>query len=240
MKIQTFVFNWVGHEQNAVALERSLGRLCDVRVINSDSTVESRHAGWRHIGDSAYFTDQWNTALELFDGDILFHIQADASYPNFAAMFERCRFAIGRHNCGVYAPNVDFTPWQYNRRELRRLDDDLLEVAQTDCTCWAICREVIDRLPSVDPRVNKFGWGIDFLVIATARALNKRVARDYRFTVAHPRSTGYDIEEASRQLKSLLQSLPPELRRIFVSLQEEAQSKLKIEGSRVWNWFHGR
>ncbi len=204
-------------------------------VINSDSTVEFRHTAWHHIGDSAYFTDQWNKALELFDGDVLFHIQADASYPNFAAMFERCRFAVGLHNCGVYAPNVDYTKWEYNRRKLRRLNDDLLEVAQTDCTCWAISREVLDRLPPVDPRANKFGWGIDFLVIATARALNKSVARDYQFTVAHPRWTGYDTEEARRQLKTVLQSLPPELRRIFVSLQKEAKSKLayRTPGYRV-------
>ncbi len=127
------------------------GSCASAFVINSDSTVEFRHTAWHHIGDSAYFTDQWNKALELFDGDVLFHIQADASYPNFAAMFERCRFAVGLHNCGVDAPNVDYTKWEYNRRKLRRLNDDLLEVAQTDCTCWAISREVLDRLPPVDP-----------------------------------------------------------------------------------------
>ena len=235
MKIQAFVFNWVGHEAKRRALERALGQLCESRVINSDSTVESGHSTWHHIGDSAYFTEQWNKALELFDGDILFHIQADASYPDFAEMFERCRFAVARHNCGVYAPNVDYTNWKYNRRKLRRLDDDLLEVPQTDCTCWAITREVLDRLPSVDPRVCKFGWGIDFLAITTARALNKRVARDYRFHVAHPRSTGYDTAEAGRQLLPVIQSLPPELRRIFVSLQKEAKCKLdyRTPGYRV-------
>jgi hypothetical protein len=225
MKFQAFVFNWVGHEQNAVALERSLSQLCESRVINSDSSVEMCHADWHHIGDEAYFTEQWNTAVELFDADILFHIQADASFSDFPDLFQRCRFAVERHNCGVYAPNIDFTNWEYDRRKLRRIDDDLLEVPQTDCTCWAISRKVLDRLPPVNSQVCRFGWGIDFLAIATARALNMRAARDYRFTVAHPRSTGYDSKEAGRQLHALLESLPTQLRREVLSLQKEVRSK---------------
>ena len=74
-----------------------------MEVINSDSTVEGRHPAWRHIGDEAYFTAQWNKALDLFDADVLFHIQADASFTRFAEMFERCRFAMCELGCGIYA-----------------------------------------------------------------------------------------------------------------------------------------
>ena len=107
---------------------------------------------------------------------------------------------------GSMRPNVDYTAWRYDRRKLRLLDDDLLEVPQTDCTCWAISREVLDRLPPVDPHICKFGWGIYYLTITAARALNKPAVRDYRFTVcASPldrlrhRRGGSAVEDAAPQ-----------------------------------------
>jgi hypothetical protein len=226
MKIQAFIFNWVGYEANAAALEQSLSSVGTVHVINSDSTVECRHPGWHHLGDEAYFAAQWNKALELFDGDVLFHIQADASFTQFAELFERCRFAVDHCGCGVYAPNVDFTFWNYDRNRLRPIDADLFEVPQTDCTCWAVAREVLQRVPRVDPRINKIGWGLDWMVVAAARTIQKKVARDYRFTVAHPKKTGYKIGQAQRDMAAMLETAPPQARSALRKLRKEALSKL--------------
>jgi hypothetical protein len=225
MKIQAFVFNWVGHEERAATLEQQLGGLCDARVINSDSSVENRHPAWQHVGDDAYFAAQWNKALELFDADVLFHIQADASFPGFAGILERCRFAIGQRDCGIYAPNVDFTHWTYDRSRLKAIDAELFEVPQTDCTCWAIARELIERAPRVDPISNKFGWGIDWMMMATARLLRKKVVRDYRFTLAHPQGTGYNTATATRLAQAMLDSFPEDLR--------EMQELVKIDAERL-------
>jgi len=223
MKIQAFIFNWVGHEQNAVTLEQQLCGLCDVTVINSDSSVENQHPAWHHLGDEAYFSAQWNKALELFEADVLFHIQADASFPCFAEILERCRFAVGEHDCGIYAPNVDYTFWTYDRSRLRAIDADLLEVPQTDCTCWAIARELLERAPRVDPLANKFGWGIDWMMMATARLLGRKVARDYRFTLAHPRGTGYNTDTANRSAQAMLDSFPDDLREMRQLVRIDAE-----------------
>ena len=235
MKIQAFVFNWVGHEQNAATLEQQLGGLCDVTVVNSDSSVENRHPAWQHVGDEAYFAAQWNKALELFDADALFHIQADASAPCFAEILERCRFAIGQRGCGIYAPNVDFTHWTYDRARLRAIDAELFEVPHTDCTCWAIAREVLQRAPRVDPVANKFGWGIDSMMIATARLLRKKVARDDRFTLAHPQGTGYNQATAIRLAKAMLNSLPDDLREMQQLVRIEAE---RLRTRSVWERYY--
>jgi hypothetical protein len=50
-------------------------------VINSDETLSD--AGWINVGDDAYFTKQFITALARFDGDVLFHMQGDGSYANW-------------------------------------------------------------------------------------------------------------------------------------------------------------
>jgi hypothetical protein len=215
-----------------MALERQLGALCPVRVINSESAVEARHPHWEHVGEDAYFAAQWQHAVDGFDGDVLFHVQADAASPHFAAILERGLAAMRQHGAGVYAPNVDYTSWTYDRRRLRRVDEDLYEVAQTDCTCWAISREVLARVPRVDPRQNKFGWGIDFLVTGAARACQRLTLRDYRYTVDHPwRGSGYDIEAAGVQVLQMLEGLPAPLRAIDAQLRREAHAAL---GPQPW------
>ncbi len=230
LKFQAFVFNWVGHERRATELERIIGAVCPVTVINSESSAEARHPGWCHIGEDAYFTAQWNAALERFDADVMLHVQADASSRDFPQIVERCRHAMENLNCGVYAPNVDYTPWVFHRNRLQRVEPDLYEVPQTDCTCWAISREVLDDAPRLDPAQNKYGWGIDFLVIATARRLQRRVLRDYRFKVDHVwRGSGYDLAAAGAQIEATMAALPPELREQDRELRREAEAKLGLQ-----------
>lgn len=232
MRIEAVIFNWRGHEARAAALERQLGESCRVRIVNSEEPAEARHPHWEHIGESAYFAAQWQQALARFDGDVLLHVQADAASPHFASIVARCRDAMQRLDCGVYAPNVDYTPWTYRRALLTRVDEDLYEVPQTDCTCWAISREVLERAPRPDVARNVYGWGIDFLVIATARALGRRVLRDYRHTIDHVwNGAGYDTVAADRQARAMLASLPPETHDLVMQLRHEAASKL---GPQPW------
>lgn len=232
MRFQACIFNWVGHEARAEALERQLAALCPVRVVNSESAAEPRHPHWEHVGEDAYFSAQWRRAVEGFDGDVLLHVQADAASRDFPRILERCREAMQRHGCGVYAPNVDYTPWVYERDRLARVAEDLYEVPQTDCTCWAISAGVLARVPAVDPVQNKYGWGIDFLVIATARSMGLRTVRDYRYSVDHPwRGSGYDVEAAGRQVLQMLEGLPGPLRELDAGLRREAQARL---GRQPW------
>ena len=232
MQFQACIFNWVGHEARAAALEQQLAALCKVRVINSEATAEARHPHWEHIGEDAYFSAQWQRAVERFDADILFHVQADAASAQFPRILARCRDAMQRLGCGVYAPNVDYTPWVYDRAKLRALEPDLYEVPQTDCTCWAISREVLLRVPKVDPAQNKFGWGVDFLVIGAARSLGRVALRDYRYTVKHPwRGSGYDVEVAGVQVLQMLEGVSGPLREMDSALRREAKAML---GKQPW------
>jgi hypothetical protein len=132
-----------------------------------------------------------------------------------------------RLGCGIYAPNVDYTPWVYDRARLERVEGDLYEVPQTDCTCWAISRDVLAAAPPVDPARNKFGWGIDFLTIGAARTIGRRVLRDYRYTVKHIwRGAGYDTAAADIEARAVFAGLPDSVQRVTAELRREAQRKL--------------
>ena len=110
---------------------------------------------------------------------------------------------------GVYAPNANFKRTSTAGIRLRNLDNGVYEVPATDCCFWAISGEVIRNTPRVDPRTNKLGWGIEYMVGAVTRLRGLRLVRDYRFTAGHPKFSGYDHERASREWAALKKSLDP-------------------------------
>ena len=211
MRFQAFVFNWPGAKQHADELERTLRPLCPTTVVNSDDARREDRPQWIHLGSDAWFTRQWNAALARFDADVLFHIQADAWHEDFAAVLRSCESWMER-GAGVYAPDVDWTAHKYDLTLLRSLGARAYEVPNADCTCWAIRSDVLRACPPVDASRNRYGWGIDYLVCAAARRLGLTVVRDYAFQVRHVKGMGYDAKAARTEFRSMLRSLPHELR----------------------------
>lgn len=220
LKLQAFVFNWKGHEANALALERAIGRWTDVTVINSDAGLSGPRADWVHLGESAYFSAQWNKALELFEGDVLFHIQADARFDDFERLFARATSLLGRGDIGIYEPGVDFTAFRYDTSRLRAIETQLFEVPFTDTTCWFVGADLLGELPPVDLSANRYGWGIAPAVAAVCHLKGKLCVRDYRFRVMHPRGRGYPSQIADRERDAYLSSLGPEIAREAARLYE--------------------
>jgi hypothetical protein len=224
MRIQTFIFNWPGKKQHAAKLERMFRPHCEVIVINSDDSLRTRYPHWQHIGNDGYFTDQWNAALERFDADVFVHIQGDIWPTKVGKVLSECVRFIKNYGVGIYAPNVDFTAHVYRTQSLRKLQEGVYEVPTTDNSFWAIPSEVIRNTPRVDPRVNRLGWGIDFLVSAVARRSGRKIVRDYRFTAGHLKHTGYDNGQALREWQQLKRAVDPLLSREMESLRHERNS----------------
>ena len=55
-----------------------------VNVINSDESNEPSE--WENVGNDYWFGGQFKKAMEMFTGDVLMHIQADASYNNWGEL----------------------------------------------------------------------------------------------------------------------------------------------------------
>ena len=154
MRVQAFIFNWPGKKQHAAILEKLFRPHCETTVINSDDSVRLRHPHWQHIGNDAYFTEQWNAALDRFDADVFVHIQADIWPEKVGLVLSEAVRYIRDFGVGVYAPNADFNAHVYHRDTLAKLDNGVYEVPATDCCFWAISAEVIRHTPRVDPRTN--------------------------------------------------------------------------------------
>lgn len=218
-RIVPFIFNWRGQFEKACRTESQLREIFDrVIVINSDES--HTRPGWVDIGEGSFFAAQFFTAVDLFDGDMLLHIQADASHDDWAGVVARALDTFEVYRWGVFAPHVDFSNWNPARADIvSRLfpDHNLRLVACTDCTCWIIHRDMLDQLLERKDALffdNKYGMGID-ITLASLSYLNGRpVIRDYAHTIAHPRTRGYSTDEARAELARFFERTPSDLRPI--------------------------
>jgi hypothetical protein len=203
-RIHPFIFNWVGHYERTLKLEAEFLELFDrVTVINSDENHEEDR--WVNLGEDAYFTEQFAKAVELFDGDIMFHVQADAYSKEWFQIAETALFTHDKFGWGIYAPNVDYTMYTSNIVDLRHLGNNIRLVINTDCTAWFLDKDIINDFKNYMPIFKKttLGWGACKLLCAITIKHDRLILRDYTYTVDHPKHTNYNAEKAYEELQIL-------------------------------------
>jgi len=221
MNIQTFIFNWRGQYEKTKEKQKQLSAIGVVPVvINSDDNHREDDPNWHNIGEESYFTAQFLKALELFTGDAMFHIQADASYSNWAEIYQGARDCFDTYNWGIYAPNVDYTFYNSARTDLTSFDLDepnLKMVANTDCTCWFIHKDILEdaKNRNINFAPYKMGWSFDIIFTAISYINKRPVIRDYSFTIDHPQGTNYNKDQAEIEMVQLYQSLTPDVQEAF-------------------------
>lgn len=217
MNIQPFIFNWNRQFEKTCAIEDALKPIFEkVTVINSDDN--NTRDGWVDIGDESYFSDQFRKALELFDGDVLLHIQGDVSYDNWEKLIEDAKEYLEYYDAGIYAPNIDYTWYSAENSDIESLESDhpnIKMVACTDETVWFIRKEIIQELldRKVDFSNNTMGWGWDLVIAAICFVNSRPVIRDYNHTIDHPPGTNYNKEKASQEMLELWNSLDEDIKK---------------------------
>jgi hypothetical protein len=229
MNIQTFIFNWRGQYEKTKEKQRQLSAIGVVPVvINSDDNHREDDPNWHNIGEESYFTAQFLKALELFTGDVMFHIQADASYDNWAEIYQGAKDCFDIYNWGIYAPNVDYTFYNPFRTDLTSFDLDepnLKMVANTDCTCWFIHKDIIADAKNrgINFAPYKMGWSFDIIFTALSYIKKRPVIRDYKFTIDHPQGTNYNMNQAETEMMQLYQSLTPDVQEAFRYIKSDKE-----------------
>jgi hypothetical protein len=232
MNIQPFIFNWNKQFDKTCAIEESLSKIFDkVAVINSDDT--NTRDGWIDLGDSAYFSDQFRKALELFDGDILMHVQGDVAYDNWEKLVYDSRYYLDYYNAGIYAPNIDYTWYSSENTDIDSIESDhsnIKMVSCTDETVWFIRKEIIQEMynKNIDFSKNKFGWGWDLVLSGICFSKGIPVIRDYNHTIEHPKGTSYDKDKASDEMRLLWQSLDSDMKDIIGKIKGNQSTRNQL------------
>lgn len=236
-RIIPFIFSWENQFDNAKRNEDQLKKIFnDVLVINSDP--DNSRNGWININKNDHFTKQFFTAANLFDGDILFHLQADASYDDWQSVVDNALKYFHKYNWGIFAPNVHFTAWGPEHVDIASThlaEPELSLVSCTDCTCWFIHADIIDQCVERQSLFanNIFGWGIDLTMTAISYLHNRPVIRDYSHTIVHRRGTGYDTEVATAEFMTLKENIDEELKPILHMILSDRQALSQMI------WLHG-
>ncbi len=229
MKIQTFIFNWPGMKEGKTHYEMVTKKVEQLKLLEKDPIVinsdeEHDQPEWHNIGNDGYFTAQFMKALDLFEGDILFHIQADCYYDNWQPIYDSAVKYYKKYKWGIYAPNVDYTWYTSERTDLdmfRIPEDNLKMVANPDCTCWMIHKDILKEAVKrkIDFAPYKMGWSFDIIYTALCYMLKRPVLRDYRYTVKHPQETNYSKPQAEIEMHNFYNSLPEEIKRPFAMIK---------------------
>lgn len=227
-KIQIFLFNWPGQTERAKTTERQLWNLGhNVIVINSDPGYTPFN--WINLGNDAWFSKQWKLATDLFNADIMFHIQADATYDKWKPVLDDAVKYFDRYHYGIYGPGFVDNGYYVPLETWQSQDPGIYAIPNPDCTCWFIHRDVIDQFRSLhlDLTQNHYGWGIDCVVCAVSWMMGRIVLRDLNHNIMHHPGRGYSNQDATDQMNKMFDTLNPSLRQAIDRQYQNRESLLQ-------------
>lgn len=234
MNILCLIFSWKGQYENALKLEKELSKYANTLVINSDD--DNKEDRWVNIGNECYFSDQFRTALDIFnksESNVLLHIQADASFDgDWKNIIDSAKDSFVKHNWGVYAPNVDDTFYISQRTDITTVESNLRLVATTDNTCWFVHKDIIEDMNANLHLMesNRLGWGWDLLICSFSHLRKRPVIRDYSFKINHPASTGYMKEQAEQEMFDMFEKCQNEVKRTIYLI--------KVHPTQISNYYN--
>ena len=208
----TIIFTWNNYDEQAYNLQQRIITITgQCAVISSHDRPTRKRKDWYYIGEEAYYTAQWNFALNLFKEhkhyNTLVQIQADSSCSDWKFLYSQIEASYKRFKWGVYSPYVDWSG-HYPPVEFTEHPEGYRSVKRTDCTVWAINELLLlQGVDKFDESLNKYGWGIDYYYNQMALKSNREIILDYNISIDHPKGSNYDHEEATKQAKLMTDEL---------------------------------
>jgi hypothetical protein len=223
-KLHAIVYSWPRVQAEALAIAAALaGHVHRVSVVDSADEAAAAPEGVEvlPIGREAYFGRQFVKTIEAFAGDVLLQVAGDAACADWGALARSVSRRFSEiPGLGVLAPEIDGTHWTTEKVAIGPVGpDQLVEVFQSDCIVWAIRREIVEWLRTLDYSDFELGWGVDWAAIARARVTGLKVLRDLSVSVHHAQGAGYDYAQANEEMARFIGRLDPRERAAIESLQ---------------------
>lgn len=208
MDLSIFIISWTGQHENAAAIARSLDAMRgNVTIIYSDPdpTVEPR-AECQKIRrpNELFWTDKFQACLKATAGDQMLVLHADCQCDDWPALVEKFLQTVATlPNMGVWAPLMRGCELEVENTRIAHIDGTSLSlVIHTDAICFAITGKILRRMRRARYEGNLYGWGIAWLMAASALCRNMLVVVDESIEVRHTPGRGYSTDDAKRQMKN--------------------------------------
>jgi hypothetical protein len=197
--LQVFIFNY-GLMDNALKLKNQFSEIgVSAVVLDSYSGNPVPEDDGVYAFENIYYSGLWNEALDMLTGSHMMIITSDVTIHDVRKLINNAKAFFKSEKAAIYAPNVNYTFWNYDMSSLPDYSRDIKVVPNTDGMCWMLTSDAAFAVGNVDNEVNKIGFGIDLLAAMFATREGKIVGRDYSITVTHPQTRSYDSTEAEKQ-----------------------------------------
>jgi hypothetical protein len=208
MDLVIYIFSWKKVSSNAIILYEEISKVYDkVWLLNCEENLNIPDKNIIQADDSYYFTKQFYTCLNhlknTYDENHAFmnvvgDVKPGADWKN---IIQRIKYGFDNLNCGIVAPNVDFTSWNEN---LEEYTENYWFVKNTDCTAWALHPSIVNfMVQNGIENFTHFGWGIDWICIEFCKKMGMNTLRDCNNIVYQPQGTGYSSDKAEKEFKKI-------------------------------------
>lgn len=241
MKIEAFIISWEGKQDAAFRIAEIICNEVETTVIDSNKKempfTKSAKFNWQHVPNHHFYGLKFKTSLDLLKADThMLQIQADAECTDWLNLIRQLKNDLLCHSeIGVWSPLIDYTPYSLESVKIDSISDHLISVIQTDGIVWAIHKDICKSLKSLNYLPNNLGWGIDWAAVSMSRAKGKIVTCNKSIFVSHPRGSGYNPEEAEKQMNAFLEDLViPDKNMYYLLSQLYYLKRLNQKNSQRW------
>ena len=204
------IFNY-NDNANAGAWADRLSPHFDTRILDSGSSPRCPHPLSVPL-ENVYYSGLMNEAFRLgkeggYGWVMVVTSDIEISADNTLKLVEAMKDVAGTRNVGLYQPS---TAWKGRSLPQSRCHfTGRMRSANFQEGWFHMIRiDLMEKVCPIDVTLNRLGWGVDLALSHFARITGLLVLVDDRIRVVHPGGTGYNREEAIRQMRAWHASIP--------------------------------
>jgi hypothetical protein len=217
-KIWAYIISWNNQHEKALLIADSILHSCEkVSIVYSDSdknlsTYQKFSGNLIERSNQGVFSDKFCGCIEDFNADLMLIIHADCQSDNWSALLKRCTNAFKNiAHLGLWSPLIEWTAFDLSKTEIMKIHNTSLSiVVQTDTIVTAFSNIIVNRMRRFNYTKNIYGWGIGWAANAYALSNGYLSIVDREVKITHPKESGYQALEASKQRNLFLSQCTPQ------------------------------
>ena len=209
-RILCCIFNYNENEK-AIQWSENLSPCFDTLILDSGSQPRCGHPTAVHL-DNIYYSGLMNEAYRRAqEGDYPWVMILTSDLEISEKMVHPLRLRMEAisytENVGLYQPGNAFWGNSHSRSKAR-ITGGIRSTNFQEGWFHLMRTDLMGKICPIDLNINRLGWGVDMALSYFANREGLRILVDSDVTVLHPSGTGYNRDEAQRQMNAWLQTIP--------------------------------